>query len=104
MSSSPRRSPGSAGARRARFAGIALAILIIGRALGAGPADAAGEKDVLAPSGHLRVGVYPGSPTSQVTDPNTNQIHGVTYDLGREFAARLNVPVEYLSFQRIADV
>jgi polar amino acid transport system substrate-binding protein len=101
MDSSHRWSPGWAGARRARFAGIALALLIIGRALGAG---AAGEKDVLAPSGHLRVGVYPGSPTSQVTDPDTHQIHGVTYDLGREFAARLNVPVEYLSFQRIADV
>jgi polar amino acid transport system substrate-binding protein len=104
MSSSRRRSPRSAGAGRASTAGIALAILIIGRALGAGPAGAAGETETLAPSGHLRVGVYPGSPTSQVTDPNTRQIHGVTYDLGRQFAARLNVPVEYLAFQRIADV
>ena len=104
MSSSQRCSPGSAGARRAGFAAIALALLIVGAALGAGPADAAGEKEVLAPTGHLRVGVYPGSPTSQVTDPTKQQIHGVTYDLGREFAARLNVPVEYLSFQRIADV
>jgi ABC-type amino acid transport substrate-binding protein len=100
MSSSHRCSPGSAGAR---LAGIALA-LIVGCAFGVGPAGAAGETDVLAPSGHLRVGVYPGSPTSQVTDPNTQQIHGVTYDLGREFAARLNVPVEYLPFQRVADV
>jgi polar amino acid transport system substrate-binding protein len=65
---------------------------------------AADEKDVLAPTGHLRVGVYAGSPTSLVTDPNTKQAHGVTYDLGKEFAARLNVPVEYLQFQRIADV
>jgi polar amino acid transport system substrate-binding protein len=104
MSSSHRWSPKWAAAGRAKFTGIALAVLIIGRALGAGPAGAAGETEVLAPSGHLRVGVYPGSPTSQVTDPNTQQIHGVTYDLGREFAARLNVPVEYLSFQRIADV
>ena len=104
MSSSQRCSPRSAGARRASFTWAALAILIIGGALTVGPADAAGEKEVLAPTGHLRVGVYPGSPTSQVTDPTTQQIHGVTYDLGREFAARLNVPVEYLSFQRIADV
>jgi polar amino acid transport system substrate-binding protein len=104
MSSSHRCSPGRAGARRAKFTGIALALLIIGPVLGVTPAGAAGEKDVLAPSGHLRVGVYPGSPTSQVTDPNTQQIHGVTYDLGREFAARLNVPVEYIPFQRIADV
>lgn len=96
--------PGSAATRRASLAAIALALLIIGPALGAGPAGAAGEKEVLAPSGHLRVGVYPGSPTSQVSDPTTQQLHGVTYDLGREFAARLNVPVEYLSFKRIADV
>jgi polar amino acid transport system substrate-binding protein len=104
MSSSYRCSPRWPRARRASSAGIALALLIVGGALGAGPAGAADEKDVLAPSGHLRVGVYPGSPTSQVTDPNTQQIHGVTYDLGREFAARLNVPVEYIPFQRIADV
>jgi polar amino acid transport system substrate-binding protein len=96
--------PGSAATRRTSFAAMALAFLILGPALCAGPAGAAGEKDVLAPSGHLRVGVYPGSPTSQVSDPTTRQLHGVTYDLGREFAARLNVPVEYLSFQRVADV
>ena len=104
MSSSHRCSPRWPRARRASFAGIALALLMLGSTLGAGPASAADEKDVLAPSGHLRVGVYPGSPTSQVSDPATQQLHGVTYDLGREFAARLNVPVEYLSFQRIADV
>jgi polar amino acid transport system substrate-binding protein len=104
MRSSHRWPPGSAATQRASFATIALALLVIGRVLGAGPAGAAGEKEVLAPSGHLRVGVYPGSPTSQVSDPTTQQLHGVTYDLGREFAARLNVPVEYLSFQRIADV
>jgi polar amino acid transport system substrate-binding protein len=104
MRSSHRWPPGSAATPRASFAAIALALLILGPTLGAGPARAAGEKDVLAPTGHLRVGVYPGSPTSQVSDPTTQQLHGVTYDLGREFAARLNVPVEYLSFQRIADV
>jgi polar amino acid transport system substrate-binding protein len=88
-------------ALRAGVAGIGLAVLAIG---GTHPAHAAGEKELLAPSGHLRVGVYPGSPTSLLTDPNTKQTHGVTYDLGREFAARLNVPVEYLQFPRIADV
>jgi polar amino acid transport system substrate-binding protein len=104
MRSSHCWSPGSAATRRTGFATIALALLIIGPVLGVTPAGAAGETEVLAPSGHLRVGVYPGSPTSQVSDPITQQLHGVTYDLGREFATRLNVPVEYLSFQRIADV
>jgi polar amino acid transport system substrate-binding protein len=84
------------------FAGIGLIVLM--GAFSAPPSHAAGENELLAPTGHLRIGVYAGSPTSMVTDPNTKQIHGVTYDLGREFAARLNVPVEYLQFQRIADV
>jgi polar amino acid transport system substrate-binding protein len=67
-------------------------------------AHAGDEKDLLAPTGHLRVGVYSGSPTSMVTDAGTGQTHGLTYDLGREFAARLDVPAEYVTFQRIADV
>jgi polar amino acid transport system substrate-binding protein len=32
-------------------------------------ATAGSEKDLLTPSGSLRVGVYQGSPTSMVTDP-----------------------------------
>ena len=88
-------------ARRAGFAGIGLVVLLVS---GAHPAHTASDTELLAPTGHLRVGVYPGSPTSLLMDPTTKQTHGVTYDLGKEFAARLNVPVEYLPFQRIADV
>ena len=33
------------------------------------------EKKLLAPTGRLRVGVYPGSPTSMVVDPATKQTH-----------------------------
>jgi ABC-type amino acid transport substrate-binding protein len=72
--------------------------------MGALSADAGDEKELLAPKGSLRVGVYPGSPTSMVTDPATRQTHGVAYDLGAEFAGRLQVPVEYVTFQRVADV
>jgi polar amino acid transport system substrate-binding protein len=90
-------------ALRGRFAGIGL-IVLMGGAFCTQSSHAAGEKELLAPTGHLRVGVYAGSPTSMVTDPNTKQIHGVTYDLGKEFAARLSVPVEYVQFPRIADV
>jgi polar amino acid transport system substrate-binding protein len=88
---------------RTGFATLTLAFLAgVGspRAQQADPAAAA----LLAPSGHLRVGIYQGSPTSQVIDPGTGQSHGVTYDLGKEFAARLKVPVEYVSFPRVADV
>ena len=39
-----------------------------------------------------------------VTNAATGEKHGLTYDLGRELAARLNVPAEYVTFPRIADV
>jgi polar amino acid transport system substrate-binding protein len=88
---------------RIAFAILSLALLAGSGALRAQSAGPAGGP-LLAPTGHLRVGVYKGSPTSQVTDPETQQNHGVTYDLGKEFAARLGVPVEYIAFPRVADV
>jgi polar amino acid transport system substrate-binding protein len=91
---------------RAGTTRLARSLLLACMMTGAGMlcAHAAGEKELLAPTGHLRVGVYNGSPTSMVSDAKSGQTHGLTYDLGREFAARLNVPVEYVTFQRIADV
>jgi polar amino acid transport system substrate-binding protein len=85
-------------AHRALLACIALSLL--------GPlsAKAGTESALLAPMGRLRVGVYPGSPTSMVVDPATKQTHGIAYDLGREFAKRLNVPWEYVTFERVADI
>lgn len=85
-------------ARSALLACIAVA------AAGALPAHAGSEKELLAPTGHLRIGVYPGSPTSMVIDPATQQTHGVAYDLGQELARRLEVPAEYIPFQRVADI
>ena len=90
-------------AATSRFAASVLMACSIVGALGMAGANAAGEKELLAPSGHLRIGVYAGSPTSMVTD-GSGQKHGLTYDLGRELAARLNVPTEYVTFPRIADV
>jgi polar amino acid transport system substrate-binding protein len=65
---------------------------------------ASGESELLAPTGHLRVGVYAGSPTSMVMDPASHETHGVTYELGKDLAERLHVPVDYVTFPRIADV
>lgn len=98
MNSAKRR--GLIGPVGAGLAVIAASIMVFGPLA----ADAAGEKELLAPTGHLRVGIYPGSPTSMVTDPNSHENHGVTYELGKEFASRLGVPVEYVTFKRIADV
>jgi polar amino acid transport system substrate-binding protein len=88
--------------RISRLGRSMLVSCIIVGALGISSALAGGEKELLAPTGTLRVGVYPGSPTSMVT--GNGQTHGLAYDLGREFAKRLDVPVEYVTFQRVADV
>jgi polar amino acid transport system substrate-binding protein len=61
-------------------------------------------RDVLAPTGKLRVGVIPGSPLSMALDHATGEMHGLGVDLGKEFAKRLGAPFEPVNFQRIAEV
>jgi polar amino acid transport system substrate-binding protein len=59
---------------------------------------------ILAPSGKLRVGLYPGSPTSIVGSPEADSAKGVGFDLGRELAKRLGVPFEPVVYPKNADV
>lgn len=61
-------------------------------------------RQALAPTGKLRVGVYPGSPTSMVRDPVSGEAKGISFDLGKELASRLGVPFEPVEFGRIAQV
>ena len=56
----------------------------------------------LAPTGKLRVAVYPGSPTSLVRDPD-GQTRGVALDLGRAMAGGLGVPFEMAEFRNNAE-
>lgn len=93
----------SGGATSCAARSVLFASMLVS-ALGVLCANAGGEKELLAPTGHLRVGVYPGSPTSMVTDAGSGQTHGLTYDLGREFAARIGATPQYVTFPRIADV
>jgi polar amino acid transport system substrate-binding protein len=65
---------------------------------------AANEREILAPTGKFRIGVYPGSPMSMVQEAKTGETHGLSVDLGQELAKRLDIPVEMIQFQRIADV
>lgn len=81
---------------------LAAAMTIVVAAAAAAPAG--NERDILAPAGKLRIGVYPGSPTSMVQEPKTGETHGLSVDLGNELAKRLDVQVEMIQFQRIADV
>jgi len=66
------------------------------------PVDEA--RKILAPTGKLRAGVFPGSPLSMARDSKTGEMHGLCIDLGKELAKRLDVAFEPVSFQRIAEV
>jgi polar amino acid transport system substrate-binding protein len=80
---------------------MATAAVLAATASGAFAQDA---KAMLAPSAKLRVGVYLGSPTSLVHDPKTGESHGLSFELGKELAKRLDVPFEQVNYQRISDV
>jgi polar amino acid transport system substrate-binding protein len=60
--------------------------------------------NALAPTGKLRLGVYPGSPFSLMRDPATGEAIGVAVEVGRELAKRLGVPLELVEHRRIAEV
>jgi polar amino acid transport system substrate-binding protein len=61
-------------------------------------------RNSLAPTGKLRVGVYPGSPTSMVRDAASGEIKGVTVEVGAALASRLGVPVARVEYRRLAEV
>ena len=84
----------------------ALAIagsLVVAGGSAAGAADP-DMQQVLAPTGKLRVGLYPGTPTSILPDAQSGGPRGVGYDLGKEFARRLGVPYEPVVFSKNAEV
>jgi polar amino acid transport system substrate-binding protein len=85
-------------------AGIIIAIALVIAASASTGALAQDMREILAPKGKLRVGVYPGSPTSLVRDEKTGETHGLSFDLGKEFAKRLGVAFEQVNYQRISDV
>ena len=58
----------------------------------------------LAPTGTLRVGVYPGSPTSLVILPQTGERAGVALSLGQLMGQQLGVPVQVVEFARVAEI
>ena len=81
---------------------IRLACLSIAFTLAAcvvAPHGASDEsRAALAPTGKLRVGLYPGSPTSYIPSTAGAEPRGVSYDVGRELASRLHVPFEPVVF------
>lgn len=84
------------------------ALVVFSAALIAGcahaPAGAPAEvRAALAPTGTLRVALYPGSPSSMVVAKNGEKA-GVTYELGQLVAKRLGVPVRIVEYARAAEV
>jgi len=61
-------------------------------------------RQALAPSGKLRVGVYPGSPFSMVRDPVSGEMKGIAVELGKALAMRLGVPYEQVEFGSPAEI
>ena len=86
-----------------RLSALVLSLLLTACA-GTSTAPRPEIKQALAPTGKLRVGVYPGSPTSMLRDPASGEVKGVSVDLGKELAKRLGVPYEQVEYRRIAEV
>jgi polar amino acid transport system substrate-binding protein len=86
---------------------VIIALLIIAGALAWRGAAIAADPDprvILAPTGVLRAGLYPGTPTSILPDTGSGGPRGVGYELGRELARRLGVPYEPVVFAKNAEV
>ena len=86
---------------------IAVAIFMV--ALGAGCAvvpnsPTPDQRQSLAPAGALRVGVYPGSPLSYLTEGTSGEARGLIHDLGKVLAARLEVKFELVEMRTLAEV
>jgi polar amino acid transport system substrate-binding protein len=90
--------------RRLKHRGAIALVLLLAACAGSAQRPDASVVHALAPAGKLRVGVYPGSPTSMVRDAKTGEARGVSYELGRELAARLGVPFEPVEYPRVAEV
>ena len=83
---------------------LLLAAIAVLAACATAPTAAPAVRQALAPTGTLRIGVYPGSPTSMVRGAGSDEMRGLSVELGRELARRLGVPSEVIVFQRVAEV
>jgi polar amino acid transport system substrate-binding protein len=84
------------------IAGVVLAISI----MTAGPASADALKDEIASTGKLRVAIAisPAGGAFWSTKTESGGYAGVPVDLGKEMAAQLGVPVEYVAYQNSGQI
>jgi polar amino acid transport system substrate-binding protein len=85
-----------------RIAGLILGVSM----MLAGPASADALKDEIAPTGKLRVaiGISPAGGAYWSTKNEAGGYAGVPVDLGKEMAAQLGVPVEYVAYQNSGQI
>jgi len=85
-----------------RIAGFILGVSM----MMAGPASADGLKDEIAPTGKLRVAIAisPAGGAFWSTKTEAGGYAGVPVDLGKEMAAQLGVPVEYVVHQNSGQI
>jgi polar amino acid transport system substrate-binding protein len=85
-----------------RLAGLILGISV----MMAVPASADALKDEIAPTGKLRVaiGISPAGGAYWSTKNEAGGYAGVPVDLGKEMAAQLGVPVEYVPYQNSGQI
>jgi polar amino acid transport system substrate-binding protein len=90
--------------RYALLHGIVLSLVLLSGCTSLATAPNAAAVQALAPTAKLRVGLYPGTPTSIIGDPASGNAKGVGFDLGRELAQRAGVPFVPVVFPNNADV
>ena len=83
-----------------------VAGLVLGTMMMAVPANADGLKDEIAPTGKLRVAIAisPAGGAFWSTKSESGGYAGVPVDLGKEMAAQLGVPVEYVVHQNSGQI
>ena len=85
-----------------RLAGL----ILVASAMIASPARADALKDEIAPTAKLRVAIAisPAGGAFWSTKNDAGGYAGVPVDLGREMAAQLGVPVEYVAYQNSGQI
>ena len=77
-----------------------LGLLMLGCA-GSSTAPTAEERQALAPTGKLRVGLQQGNPLNAIQDSVSGETKGLGFDLGKELAQRVGVPFEPVLYPSI---